>query len=100
MLAIYFMREYRETRKLSLDDRLARRDGYQKQVESLMTENRALRREMHDMNVSHEEHRRLCHQETDQLRKMIVRLEDDLAGLRRERSQDAIELARLRGDMK
>jgi hypothetical protein len=94
MLIIHFVREWRATRKLSLEDRIARRDGYAKQVESLMAENRALRAEMHSMNEHHEAHRRLCHQETDQLRQMIIRLEDELAGLKRARAGDAIELAR------
>lgn len=97
MIAVWFVREYRETRKMSLEDRLARRDGYARQVERLMDENRLLRTEMHQMNEHHERYRQQCHQENDQLRNMLVTVQNELEGLKRRVAQDAIELARLKG---
>jgi predicted nuclease with TOPRIM domain len=97
MLGVYFMREYRETRKLSLEDRLARRDGYARQVENLQNENRQLRAEMHQMNEYHEAYRQQCHRENDQLRGMLVNVQDEVEGLKRRVAQDALELARMRG---
>lgn len=80
---LYGMREWRETRKLSLEDRLARRDGYAKQVSDLTVENRELRDEIAAVRASHEEYRQLCHQETDQLRAQVYRLEADINGVLR-----------------
>lgn len=61
MFAIYFIREWRETRKLSLEDRLARRDGYAKQVSGLQVENRELRAEVQRVMDTHDAYRKLCH---------------------------------------
>lgn len=97
MLFAHFAREWRETRKLSLEDRLARRDGYAKQVESLQMENRSLRAEMHVMNENHENYRVLCHRENDQLRGMLVTVQNELEGLKRRVATDSIELARIKG---
>lgn len=97
MLIVHFLKEYRETRKMSLEDRLARRDGYARQVEMLMDENRSLRAEMHSMNENHERYRQQCHKENDQLRDMLVTVQNELEGLKRRVATDAIELARLKG---
>lgn len=97
MLAAYGLREWRETRKLSLEDRIARREGYAKQVENLQQENRALRKDIAKMHVDHEAYRQLCHHENDQLRSMLRDLQDELEGLKRRVAQDALELARLKG---
>lgn len=96
MLAIYFIREWRDTRKLSLDDRLARRDGYAKQVADLNTENRALRGDLANLRGEYDNHRKICFQETEQLRNMVIELRDTVEGLRRERGVDAIEILRLK----
>lgn len=105
LFIIYLLREWRETRKLSLEDRLARREGYAAQVESLMTENRLLRqefsnaekahrKEISEMRAEHDEFRRLCHAETDQLRDDIRDLENEIAGLRRQIRQQSTSIAR------
>lgn len=91
----HMVREWRETRKLSADDRLARREGYAKQVESLMRENRALREDLARMEQVHSEHRRQCHEETDLLRRKIRALEDELSGLQRARKAEQNSVAAL-----
>lgn len=87
MFGIYFLREWRETRKLSLEDRLARRDGYAKQVSSLMIENRELRHELHNVQQAHSAYRKLCNEETDQLRRQLMDIEDELQGYKRQLAQ-------------
>lgn len=91
---VAFWREWRETRKLSADDRLARREGYARQVADLTAENRAQRQEIADIRSEHEEYRRLCHAETDQLRKHVVDLENLVAGLQRQLASAAVSVAR------
>lgn len=90
----YFVREWRETRKLSSEDRLARRDGYAKQVASLQAENRGLRADVADIEKRHDEYRRLCHAETDQLRDQVVMLENRMSGLLRKLADVAVRAAR------
>ena len=97
LVAGFIGKEWRETRKLSLEDRLARRDGYAKQVENLQKENRDLRTEMIASEARHEEYRRLCHAETDALRQNIIRLEGEVAGFKRRIDHQGIELARIKG---
>lgn len=97
MLAVHFIREWRENRKLSADDRVARREGYETQVRDLRTENRALIDDLRSLRKEYDEHRKLCQQETDQLRDMLVAVQDELQGLKRKVAVDAIELAQLRG---
>lgn len=84
MFSIYLIREWRETRKLSAEDRLARRDGYQKQVELLTREYRSALGDLATLRKEYDEHRRLCQVETDQLRKMVIALEGEIAGLKRQ----------------
>lgn len=97
MLAMYGLREWRETRKLSLEDRLARRDGYARQVEMLMDENRSLRGDLSRLHDEYDLYRKMCQEENSQLRQQIRRVEDMIAGLERRVATDAIELARLKG---
>ena len=97
MLGLYLIREWRETRKLSAEDRLARREGYAKQVEGLQQENRQLRADLAAVEERHDNYRRLCHQETDQLRDQVVHLENRISGLLRKLADVAIRAAR--GDM-
>lgn len=94
MFAAWWLREWRETRKLSAEDRLARRDGYAKQVEMLMGENRGLRSDLAAMEKRHSDYRTLCHQETDQLRDQVVHLENKIAGLMRKLADVAVRAAR------
>lgn len=94
MFAAWWLREWRETRKLSAEDRLARRDGYAKQVEMLMGENRNLRSDLSAVEKRHSEYRKLCHEETDQLRDQVVTLENRIAGLMRKLADVAIRAAR------
>lgn len=95
MFAAWLLREYRETRKLSAEDRLARREGYAQQVEGLQRENRELRAEMTKNRTEHEEYRRLCHAETDGLRAQVIQLMNEIEGMRRQMSAQAAALARL-----
>lgn len=97
MLAVYGLREWRETRKLSLEDRLARRDGYARQVEELHGENRKLRYDLSQLHQEYDLYRKMCQEENSQLRTQIRRVEDMIAGLERRVATDAIELARLKG---
>ena len=71
MFFAWWIREWRETRKLSSSDRLARRDGYARQVESLMAENRLLREDLRKLERQHHEYRRQCVAENDDLRKEL-----------------------------
>lgn len=92
MFGIYFIREWRESRKLSIEDRLARRDGYAKQVASLQVENRELRTELHNVQQAHSAYRKLCHDETDQLRKQLQDIADEMQGYKRQFAQHMLSL--------
>lgn len=81
MFAGWWLREWRETRKLSAEDRLARREGYAKQVELLMGENRALHSDLATLRAEYDKYRDLCHRENDQLRAMVVKLEREVQAL-------------------
>ena len=94
MFALYLLREWRETRKLSSEDRLARREGYAKQVESLQVENRKLRGDLVEQEERHAEYRHACQRETDQLRGEIRGLEDEITGLKRRLDSQAQTLGR------
>ncbi len=90
--------------KLSLDERVAKREGFTKQVELLLQElkgvreeNRLLLKDNHDLREEYNAFRILCHKENEQLRKMIIEVTDDLEGLKRERAQDLIHAIRLKG---
>lgn len=96
MFAAFLVREWRETRKLSASDRLARREGYAAQVAGLQKENRELRTEMQRDRTEHEEYRKLCHAETDQLRRQVIDLTNEVEGLKRQQAMDAIAQARAR----
>jgi outer membrane murein-binding lipoprotein Lpp len=97
MGAVFFAREWRETRKLSAEDRLARRDGYAKQVETLMAENRQLGADLRQVREEYDAHRRQCYQETDQLRKMIIDAQNEAAGSNRRIDTLSLEIAKLKG---
>lgn len=92
---IYFAREWRETRKLSSADRLARREGYASQVENLQRENRLLQLDLTNLRHEYDDYRRLCQQETDDLRDQIIELETKMAGLKRRVDTQAVTLPRL-----
>lgn len=97
MVAGHLLREWRATRKLSLEDRLARRDGYARQVSDLLQENRKLREEMHQMNENHELYRQICHKENDQLRQMLLNVQYELEGLKRKLVTEGLEVAKIMG---
>jgi chromosome segregation ATPase len=94
MFAAWWLREWRETRKLSADDRQARREGYAKQVENLQGENRRLRTDLTERDRVHDEYRHACQAETDQLRQEIRGLEDQVTGLKRRIDAQAGAVAR------
>lgn len=95
LIFAHMLREWRETRKLSAEDRLARREGYAKQVESLMRENRALREDLARMEAEHTAHRKSCHEETDALRKKVRILEDEISEIMRSQTTDQNAIAGL-----
>jgi predicted RNase H-like nuclease (RuvC/YqgF family) len=98
MIAGWMLKEWREYRKLSIEDRNARRDGYARQVEILLGENRALMEDQRKLREEYDHHRKICQAETDQLRDMIVNLEGELQGLKRRVATDAVEIMRLKGN--
>lgn len=73
----YLTKEWRETRKLSADDRLARRDGYAKQVENLQKENRDLRSDVNGLEDRHQKYREWCEAQHDKDRLLIRELRDE-----------------------
>ena len=91
---VHLFREWRLTRKLSIDDRIARRDGYAAQVTNLAAENRALRTEMdsrdaahvrryHDLEQKYDAYRELCERTEEQHRAEIFNLMQQAAGFKR-----------------
>lgn len=92
MGAAYLAREWRENRKLSAEDRLARREGYEKQVAHLTAENRALAQDMKQLREEYDRYRRLCQEETDQLRQHIISIEHELSGAKRRMDTQAIQM--------
>lgn len=90
----HLFREWRLTRRLSLDDRIARRDGYAAQVTNLTAENRALRTEMdnrdaghasryHELEQKYDRYRELCEATEEQHRREIFGLMQQAAGFKR-----------------
>lgn len=97
MFAAWFLKEWRETRKLSADDRLARREGYAKQVEQLMEENRKLGGDLRDVRKEYDDHRKQCYEETDQLRRIVIELRNEVEGYKRKADSLSMEIANLKG---
>lgn len=99
MGAGWILKEWRENRKLSLEDRLARRGGYEKQVAALTAENRAVMEDLRLLREEYDTYRRLCHEETDTLRKDVIRLEDEMNGYKRRLDTQARDMGKLsKGD--
>lgn len=96
MFAAWFLKEWRETRKLSAEDRQARREGYAKQVDMLTAENRKLGVDLRDIRQEYDAHRKQCYEETDQLRKMVMRNEDQIEGYKRQVDTLSLELAKIK----
>lgn len=108
LVASYMLNGWLQSRKLSIEDRQANREGFARQVEFLQRqlrdsddESRRARTELVDMRErlqqrdrEHDEYRKLCQAETDQLRKQILDLEDDAAGMRRQFDQLQATMAR------
>lgn len=96
MFAIYLLREWRENRKLTAEDRLARRDGYAKQIEMLMHENRALMADQAALRRELEENRKQCDIENGKLRAAIEELQSEVAELRKKSLHDEIQIEQLK----
>lgn len=94
MFAAYILREWRETRKLSFDDRMARREGYSRQVSDLTDENRALRTDQRLLREEYDHYRRLCQAETDQLRTDMQAQANRISGMMRKITDIAVRAAR------
>lgn len=97
MFAAYIFKGWLETRKLSAADKQANREGFARQVEILISENRNLSGDLTNLRREYDDYRKLCHDETDQLRQQIVHLEDEAAGMRRKFDQLQTSLARQLG---
>lgn len=107
----YMFKGWLETRKLSIEDKMARREGYARQVETLHSENRnlsgdlsSLRREYDEYRRGHQaefdDYRRACQAENEQLRQGQVSLQNEVTGLKRRLDSQAVSLARQLGDIK
>src|SRR5690606_27447395 len=96
MLGVYGLREWRETRILSLEDRLARREGSARQVEELHCQSRRLRNDLRRLHREYGLSGKMCQEGNSQLRPQIRGGEDRTAGLERRVATHAIELARLK----
>jgi hypothetical protein len=94
MFLRHVIQEWRLNRRLSLDDRLAKREGYAAQVASLTAENRQLRVDLQALEHRHDNYRQLCHKETDQLRDQVVTLENRISGFLRKVADLAIRASR------
>lgn len=88
------MNEWRATRKLSLEERQANREGFTAQVEALKSEVEGLRVENRSLRKEYDDHRRICQEETDQLRSMVVHLQNRLSGLFRKLADVAVRVTR------
>lgn len=95
MFAGWMLREWREDRKLSAGDKLARREGYEKQVQMLSAENREVGKDLRELRAEYDRYRALCQSETDGLRLQIIELQRRLAGLDRKTATQAIDLAHI-----
>jgi predicted RNase H-like nuclease (RuvC/YqgF family) len=91
----YAAREYRETRKLSAEDRQARREGFAAHVESLQTENRRLRTDLADLRREYDEYRRICQEENEQRIREGRVMENHIRGLERRLDAQAAALPRV-----
>jgi hypothetical protein len=95
--ATFLFREWNATRKLSTEDREARRAGYSKQVADLnaqltlaagqitaiSAENRSLRNDLAALENRHTEYRRLCETQHDEQVEQTRRQADEIIGLKR-----------------
>jgi len=82
-VSAWLWREWRVERKMSSEDRLARREGYAAQVASLSDENRKLRGDLMAYDERHASYRRQCQEETDQLREEIRAIKEEFDGWKR-----------------
>jgi len=85
MALAYFAREWRENRKLSADEKMARREGYEAQLnrfqqhlDASRAQNHALDDELREMRAEHTAYRRACERETDELRQTHRRETEEL----------------------
>lgn len=98
MAAAHFAREWRLTRKLTSEERQARREGWTAQVEMLQRECRERAEDTRRLRGEYDEYRKLCQVETDQLRDMLQRQEDEISGLKRKHSELSLEMSRMKGN--
>lgn len=104
IVTFHYWKSWREDKKLSQDDRQAKREGFARQTEILMrqigdlnAENRLLRADLLQNEQTHSEYRRQCQAETEQLRNEIVGMQQQMAGVLRKAADIAVRAAR--GDM-
>ena len=80
---VSIMRERRLDRKLSIDDREARRAGFTAQLTQYQTTQGELMKAQTELRREYDEYRRACQTETALLRSQIIQLENDVAGWKR-----------------
>lgn len=96
MMLGWWLHDRREQRKLSLADRQANREGFQKQVEMLAHENRDMGEDLRKLRQEYDAYRKICQTETDQLRTMVISNEGELEGLKRKLAEASKEIAKLK----
>ena len=77
----WMLQQYRENRKLSDADKIARRQGYEVEVRELRDECRALRADQTALRDDYDKYRRDCQEETDELRAENRQLRGIIEGL-------------------
>ena len=97
MFTLKFASEIRENRKLSSSDRQARREGFEKTVRLLTEENRLLQKDLSGLRAEYDNYRALCQSENDSLRKQVIDVEYEAAGLKRKLADQSRQIANLMG---
>lgn len=101
---IYLVREWRATRKLTTEERQARREGFAAQVDLLMRELAECRAEcrgqlsdQQSLRRENDDFRRLAYQIQEQQRREILDLREEVEGLKRKQAHESGEIAKLKG---
>lgn len=82
-VAVHFMKEWSADRRLSVEDRQAKREGFTRQLDIYRQENRQLLDDQSKLRKEYDDYRRLCQMETDHLREMLIAVQGELAGYKR-----------------
>ena len=77
-----FAKWHIDNRKLSGDEREARRLGYTTEVAALRTENRELAADMRKLREEYDHYRDECQRENDEMRRDLIKFQIELATLK------------------